>query len=199
LPGNCFAPFHWNDLYGEQLAINAVTCDAVDPTSLQPAFKHCAVALERVAGERIEALDLNTATPSEPAAMPTATLSRLLGLDALPAPVLAERTTTCRASCWAWARPVAKACRACRPVRRWRRPGGCSSMACWPGCSPSLRQPGGDRCSALPPRALGLADRHGRGSGRTLRQHLREAGLAVQLSCMEAVSLRSCRAPPACC
>jgi len=89
MPGNCFAPFHWNDLIGEQLAINAVTCDAVDPLSLQPAFKHCAVALQRVAGERIDALDLNIATP-EPARMPTATLSRLLGLDTLPAPVLAE-------------------------------------------------------------------------------------------------------------
>ncbi|MBH3414700.1 bifunctional nitrate reductase/sulfite reductase flavoprotein subunit alpha [Pseudomonas putida] len=60
MPGNCFAPFHWNDLIGEQLAINAVTCDAVDPLSLQPAFKHCAVALARVAGERIDALELNT-------------------------------------------------------------------------------------------------------------------------------------------
>ena len=60
MPGNCFAPFHWNDVIGEQLAINAVTCDAVDPLSLQPAFKHCAVALERVAGERIDALELNT-------------------------------------------------------------------------------------------------------------------------------------------
>ncbi len=84
MPGNCFAPFHWNDLIGEQLAINAVTCDAVDPLSLQPAFKHCAVTLERVAGERIEALDLNTAIP------PTAALSRLLGLDTLPAPVLPD-------------------------------------------------------------------------------------------------------------
>ncbi|MFJ4343772.1 molybdopterin-dependent oxidoreductase [Pseudomonas sp. NPDC089401] len=85
MPGNCFAPFHWNDLIGEQLAINAVTCDAVDPLSLQPAFKHCAVALERVAGERIDALELNAAT-AEPARMPSATLSQLLGLDSLPAP-----------------------------------------------------------------------------------------------------------------
>lgn len=61
MPGNCFAPFHWSDLAGPQLAINAVTCDAVDPLSLQPAFKHCAVALERVAGERIEAVELTTA------------------------------------------------------------------------------------------------------------------------------------------
>jgi sulfite reductase (NADPH) flavoprotein alpha-component len=48
LPGNCFAPFHWNDVFGENLAINAVTSDAVDPSSLQPEFKFCAVALQRV-------------------------------------------------------------------------------------------------------------------------------------------------------
>ncbi|WP_312156232.1 nitrate reductase, partial [Pseudomonas sp.] len=88
--GACFAPFHWNDLYGEQLAINAVTSDALDPTSLQPAYKHCAVALERVSGARIDAVDLTTAAPSEPASMPLTTLNRLLGLDNLPAPALAE-------------------------------------------------------------------------------------------------------------
>ncbi len=48
-PGNCFAPFHWNDVFGKDLAINAVTSDAVDPISLQPAFKFCAVALLPVA------------------------------------------------------------------------------------------------------------------------------------------------------
>ena len=47
-PGNCFAPFHWNDVFGENLAINAVTHDAVDPISLQPEFKFCAVALQRI-------------------------------------------------------------------------------------------------------------------------------------------------------
>jgi NADPH-dependent sulfite reductase flavoprotein alpha-component len=47
-PGNCFAPFHWNDVYGEQLAINAITSDAVDPISQQPEFKFCAVALRKV-------------------------------------------------------------------------------------------------------------------------------------------------------
>jgi sulfite reductase (NADPH) flavoprotein alpha-component len=47
-PGNCFAPFHWNDVYGEHLAINAVTSDAVDPISRQPEFKFCAVALRKV-------------------------------------------------------------------------------------------------------------------------------------------------------
>lgn len=48
-PGNCFAPFHWNDVFGEYLAINAVTNDAVDPISNQPEFKACAVALAKVA------------------------------------------------------------------------------------------------------------------------------------------------------
>lgn len=48
LPGNCFAPIHWNDVYGEQLAINAVTHDAIDPVSLQPEMKFCAVALKKV-------------------------------------------------------------------------------------------------------------------------------------------------------
>ncbi|MQY30252.1 molybdopterin-dependent oxidoreductase [Nocardia aurantia] len=70
LPGNCFAPFHWNDEHGEYLTVNAVTNDAVDPASLQPEFKACAVALRKVA-----------AVPSDPAvpattgvAGPTATV-----------------------------------------------------------------------------------------------------------------------------
>ncbi|MFJ6835615.1 molybdopterin-dependent oxidoreductase [Streptomyces sp. NPDC091209] len=48
-PGCCFAPFHWNDLFGEYLSVNAVTSDAVDPLSFQPEFKVCAVSLARVA------------------------------------------------------------------------------------------------------------------------------------------------------
>ena len=46
--GNCFVPFHWNDEHGEYLAINALTNDAVDPDSLQPEFKVCAVSLRPV-------------------------------------------------------------------------------------------------------------------------------------------------------
>ncbi len=49
LPGSCFAPFHWSDVFGEALAINAVTNDAVDAISGQPEFKFCAVALTRIA------------------------------------------------------------------------------------------------------------------------------------------------------
>lgn len=51
-PGDCFAPFHWNDSFGEYLAINAVTNDAVDPYSQQPEFKVCAVTLTKVAGHQ---------------------------------------------------------------------------------------------------------------------------------------------------
>ncbi|MDT5096824.1 MAG: sulfite reductase flavoprotein alpha-component [Mycobacterium sp.] len=43
-PGNCFAPFHWNDEHGEHLTVNALTNDAVDADSLQPEFKACAVS-----------------------------------------------------------------------------------------------------------------------------------------------------------
>lgn len=52
LPGSCFAPFHWNDEFGEYLAINAVTNDAIDPYSQQPEFKACAVTLTRVVAAR---------------------------------------------------------------------------------------------------------------------------------------------------
>src|SRR6185312_16031620 len=30
-PGDCFVPFHWNDAHGDDLTINALTNDAVDP------------------------------------------------------------------------------------------------------------------------------------------------------------------------
>lgn len=65
MPGNCFAPFHWNDLFGDDRAINAVTNDAVDSASLQPELKVCAVALTKVAA---------TATP-----VPVATDDSVIG------------------------------------------------------------------------------------------------------------------------
>ncbi|MFB7370757.1 molybdopterin-dependent oxidoreductase [Streptomyces sp. NPDC056222] len=51
-PGDCFAPFHWNDLFGEYLSVNAVTNDAVDPLSFQPEFKVCAVTLTKTTAPR---------------------------------------------------------------------------------------------------------------------------------------------------
>ena len=53
--GSLFAPLHWNDLFGEGTSINAVTSDATDPLSLQPAFKIAAVRLEKVAGKKVTA------------------------------------------------------------------------------------------------------------------------------------------------
>ncbi|MGV0910490.1 molybdopterin-dependent oxidoreductase [Martelella sp. FOR1707] len=54
-PGALFAPFHWNDVFGDQLAVNAVTGDATDPISLQPEFKVTAVSLARVAAAEPDA------------------------------------------------------------------------------------------------------------------------------------------------
>jgi sulfite reductase (NADPH) flavoprotein alpha-component len=50
-PGDCFAPIHWNDQFGENLCVNAATNDACDAISLQPEFKFTAVALGKVAME----------------------------------------------------------------------------------------------------------------------------------------------------
>lgn len=86
-PGTCFAPFHWNDVFGEQLAINAVTSDAVDPISLQPAFKYCAVGLapEAAVAEAQPVLTDAQIKPrfdaAEGARQPIETFARLLGLD----------------------------------------------------------------------------------------------------------------------
>ncbi|MDH4871590.1 sulfite reductase subunit alpha [Pseudomonas sp. BN515] len=91
-PGNCFAPFHWNDRYGEDLAINAVTSDAIDPISLQPEFKYSAVALAPVAPaspQLIPLVEVEPAAasaaagfPEELADMPINAFARLLNLDA---------------------------------------------------------------------------------------------------------------------
>ncbi|WP_040792795.1 bifunctional nitrate reductase/sulfite reductase flavoprotein subunit alpha [Nocardia paucivorans] len=102
-PGDCFAPFHWNDEQGEYLTINAVTNDAVDPESRQPEFKACAVALRRVATmARPEGSAAPESPPSRPEARPgrpaagrggtcepAHPLATLLGLDTTT-PTLSE-------------------------------------------------------------------------------------------------------------
>lgn len=104
-PGNCFAPFHWNDVFGEGLAINAVTGDAVDPISQQPEFKFCAVALARVAdtpltpstvsgnGAVSARANAGASTPlhKEPNMKQIDALAEFLGLDAAPAIELDDR------------------------------------------------------------------------------------------------------------
>lgn len=90
-PGNCFAPFHWNDRFGEYLAINAVTNDAADPTSFQPEFKVCAVTLTRVGAA--PAPETAVAQPAGPDATPADAnpLATALGLrDPLGPPPFGE-------------------------------------------------------------------------------------------------------------
>ncbi|MFE1290668.1 molybdopterin-dependent oxidoreductase [Streptomyces sp. NPDC058751] len=108
--GCCFAPFHWNDLFGEYLSVNAVTSDAVDPLSFQPEFKVCAVSLAKVAAPvsvtvphtaavaatagagadaRPAAVAAAGGAPAVPAA-PPAGPAGVFGLASAPPPVLAE-------------------------------------------------------------------------------------------------------------
>lgn len=104
-PGNTFAPFHWNDLFGEYTTINAVTNDAIDPISQQPEFKVCAVDLvkvtvvgiaEPVAQQAISAAPDNAASVAAPSSPPVTAGGRaqasaaLLGLSSLAPPPLDE-------------------------------------------------------------------------------------------------------------
>ncbi|MGC5168828.1 molybdopterin-dependent oxidoreductase [Luteimicrobium sp. DT211] len=92
-PGNLFAPFHWNDAFGEDLAVNAVTNDAVDPLSFQPELKVTAVSLTRVAApadaEPAPVADLASPAAARPSAADDALLT---GLGIVPARV--PRLTT---------------------------------------------------------------------------------------------------------
>ncbi|RSM55043.1 reductase [Actinoplanes sp. ATCC 53533] len=83
MPGNCFAPFHWNDLFGEYLSVNAVTNDAVDPISFQPELKVCAVTLTRVTTPA----RTPPAEAAPVAATPVALLRGILALDEAPPPL----------------------------------------------------------------------------------------------------------------
>lgn len=94
-PGNCFAPFHWNDSFGEDLAINAATSDATDPISQQPEFKFAAVALTRAPGPAGGPVSDKRSPPvkhtlpehlSEDPRIDA--FLRLVGLPAVPVPVL---------------------------------------------------------------------------------------------------------------
>jgi sulfite reductase (NADPH) flavoprotein alpha-component len=101
-PGDCFAPFHWNDAFGEYLSINAVTNDAVDPASHQPEFKACAVTLTKVAVAKPDLAtepEPSVATDSEepaPAEVPEISVSQvdalaeLLGVANEPVPEFDE-------------------------------------------------------------------------------------------------------------
>ncbi|MGW3030782.1 molybdopterin-dependent oxidoreductase [Streptomyces sp. NPDC001178] len=85
-PGSCFAPFHWNDLFGEYLSVNAVTSDAVDPLSFQPELKVCAVSLTKVSTPvTVRTPAVEAAVEAVPVAAPA---SDPFGLAPAPPPVL---------------------------------------------------------------------------------------------------------------
>ncbi|MCX4446248.1 bifunctional nitrate reductase/sulfite reductase flavoprotein subunit alpha [Streptomyces sp. NBC_01789] len=93
VPGCCFAPFHWNDLFGEYLSVNAVTSDAVDPVSFQPEFKVCAVTLTKVAAAPLPVpapVETEARTLPETAAQTSPETAAVFGLETTPPPVLAE-------------------------------------------------------------------------------------------------------------
>nr|WP_271211088.1 bifunctional nitrate reductase/sulfite reductase flavoprotein subunit alpha [Rhodococcus wratislaviensis]GLK36809.1 bifunctional reductase [Rhodococcus wratislaviensis] len=90
LAGGCFAPFHWNDSFGEYLSINAVTNDAVDPTSFQPEFKACAVSLTRVAPVAAPEVPESGGALTLAQGSPAAEMSRILGLDDAASPTFDE-------------------------------------------------------------------------------------------------------------
>src|SRR3984893_4030322 len=79
--GVCFAPMHWADAFAPDVAVNAVTNDAVDADSLQPEFKVCAVAVTAVENE-------SRSTQSTPrvATAPVDALAAALG--PLPSPAM---------------------------------------------------------------------------------------------------------------
>ncbi|PLZ04110.1 reductase [Burkholderia sp. WAC0059] len=81
--GQCFAPMHWNDVFGDDLCINEVTHDAVDPVSQQPELKFCAVALSRVEAGPAGAPANRADAPARAAAEPV--LRGLAQPDQLPA------------------------------------------------------------------------------------------------------------------
>ncbi|WP_028048657.1 bifunctional nitrate reductase/sulfite reductase flavoprotein subunit alpha [Cellulomonas sp. URHD0024] len=83
MPGSLFAPFHWNDTYGEYLAVNAVTNDAVDPLSFQPELKVSAVSVTKVAAAPAKAAVEAPGTRGEPAAVGSSSLI-LSGLGSAP-------------------------------------------------------------------------------------------------------------------
>lgn len=95
-PGNCFAPMHWNDVYGDELCINAVTSDAIDPVSQQPELKFCAVALCRVQAPATAGPLSADAAPPPVAALAGATapaeaMAAVLGLAGGEPPALDAR------------------------------------------------------------------------------------------------------------
>ncbi|MFE9884897.1 molybdopterin-dependent oxidoreductase [Streptomyces scopuliridis] len=100
--GECFAPFHWNDLFGADLSVNAVTNDAVDPVSFQPEFKVSAVSLTRVAA-RSTPRDDGSASASASGVLADADAGRGALSDATPGHATPRHSTPGRELLVLWA------------------------------------------------------------------------------------------------
>ena len=158
LPGSCFAPFHWNDLFGEYLSVNAVTNDAVDPISFQPELKVCAVALTQVA-----LAPWHRSGPSVPDGLLAAARSpiRAAGRDVSgstrrqpPRSADARTALPGRVPRRASARGAGRALPCCRRTPRSAPTTRCGSTACSPGLySRDPRADGGRRGAADGPTA----------------------------------------------
>ena len=101
-PGNLFAPFHWNDVFGPDLAVNAVTNDAVDPISFQPEFKVAAVALAKVAVAPVPEPELVPVSVGTVPADRSGSVIAGLGLSCIAPPTLsAEQSHYLQGLLWA--------------------------------------------------------------------------------------------------
>ncbi|WP_410511693.1 sulfite reductase subunit alpha [Paenibacillus sp. BR2-3] len=84
-PGNCFTPFHWNDVFGENLAINDVTSDAVDPISFQPEIKFCSISLARAEVQvPIHTVEVASIQKEDVYMAQMDTLANILGIESSP-------------------------------------------------------------------------------------------------------------------
>jgi sulfite reductase (NADPH) flavoprotein alpha-component len=185
LPGNCFAPFHWSDLFGERLAVNAVTSDAVDPLSRQPELKFAAVSLTRVT--LIEHRQLEEDAPVRLAAGREAALAlfaRAAGVADWVAPVLDEPAQRYLAGFVAGLRqrpaPTLPALPAQAPLSAETRLWFDGLLA---GLLGEARSPVADTAANV---TLLWASQTGNAEAlaERLAGRLREAGLAVSLACM---------------
>ena len=146
LPGGCFAPFHWNDVYGDNLAINAVTSDAIDPLSQQPEFKFCAVSLRRIeliAHQRLDTSAVEAVASTRLSHQPEElAMSSIETLRPWSASIAARRRPSAKASAPIWP-AISAACAAtpaavypaCQARRPWPSRPACGSTACSPGYS----------------------------------------------------------------
>lgn len=149
-PGCCFAPFHWNDLFGEYLSVNAVTNDAVDPLSFQPEFKVCAVSLAKSAIPVVvtepkarppKARPPRSCPPSRRLRRPSARITRCSRTSSASPTSGRPSSTNTNATTWPDSSTESgrtrQGCRSCPPPHRSAASTRCGWTGSWPGGSPA--------------------------------------------------------------